>query len=176
MRIPLSTISYGPLVQTWCLCEYPNHPDGCGNYLEKDWCPPQVPVFPTMVDISSYKIIRGHNQEMFTLRLRPGELPSMWLFYKSFDLEEWARKLQELHPSRSDAQARIPYLWQKKTYDAVYAEAEYFRWTLEKPSTLIRRPEANGVNLFATCRVNGGPQLERNPRDIVYLMAMVGLT
>lgn len=172
-RIPLAIISYGPLVREWCKLEYPNHTEGCQNEGDKNWCPPKVQAFPEMVSTERYNIIRGHSGEMFLLKLKPGELPTMWLFLRRFDLKAYAEALQKRHPSRTDAQARIPYLWHGKVYDAVYADAERFRWYLKNPSVLIRRPEANGVNLFATCRVNGGPQLEKNPQDIVYLMAMV---
>ena len=176
MMFPLSIISYGPLVREWCKLEYPRHPEGCPNENDKFWCPPKVQVFPEMVNTERYNIIRGHNGQMFLMRLKPGEEPSMWLFVKRFDLGAWVKKFLEKNPGRSDAQARIPYLWHTKIYRTLYADAELFRWTLESPSILIMRPEANGVNLFATCRVNGGPQLEKNPRDIVYFLAIVGLT
>ena len=77
MRLPLSTISYGLTVRNWCCLEYPNHPDGCQNYLDKDWCPPKVKEFPAGADVSSYNLIRGHNDEMFLLRLKPGLSPTM---------------------------------------------------------------------------------------------------
>lgn len=175
MRLPLSIVSYGPSVTNWCCLPYPNHPDGCGNYLDKDWCPPAAPLFPHGLDISNYDTIRGHNDEMFLLKLKNNKEPTMWLFIRKFDLGSFARNLQEKHPSRSDKQARIPYLWHTKIYEKVYAEAQEYRWKVNKPTILLKRPEANGVNLFATCRVNGGPQLEKNPQETVYMMAILAL-
>ena len=173
MRLPLSTISYGPLVRSWCYLEYPNHPEGCQNYLEKDWCPPKVEEFPAGADISNYNLIRGHDDEMFLLRLKPGLEPTMWLFIRHFDLAGWVKKLRDAHPRMSDAQARIPYLYHDRVYNRIYADAEAFRWGLGKPAILLRRPEANGVNLFATSRVNGGPQPEKNPQVDAYFMAIL---
>lgn len=176
MRLPLSIVSYGPLVRTWCGLEYPGHPEGCTNYLEKDWCPEQASEFPVNFDTSHYQLIRGHNDEMFLLRLKKGQVPTMWLFIEEFDLKAFVKGLRKKHDHLSDAQARIPYLWHTKVYNRVYARCQKFRWTIGQPTDLLKRPEANGVNLFATCRANGGPQLEKNPRDTVYMMAMVGIT
>ena len=173
MRLPLSIISYGPLVTSWCYLEYPNHPDGCPNYCDKDWCPPKVAEFPAGADVSSYNVIRGHNDEMFLLKLKTDMEPTMWLFIRHFNLKAWVKKLRDKHPKMSDAQARIPYLYHDRVYTQIYADAERFRWTLGCPTILLRRPEANGVNLFATSRVNGGPQLEKNPQDDVYFMGIL---
>lgn len=176
MRLPLSTVSYGPLVTAWCLCEYRNHPDGCPNYGDKDWCPPQAHEFPSGVDISNYNVIRGHNDEMFLLRLKPGMEPTMWLFIRRFDLKGWVKKLRDANPKMSDRQARIPYLYNDRVYRQIYADAESYRWTLGKPTILLRRPEANGVNLFGTSRSNGGPQLQKNPVDDAHFMAILAET
>ncbi|KKN47911.1 hypothetical protein LCGC14_0658100 [marine sediment metagenome] len=174
MQLPLSTISYGPLVTSWCCWEYPNHPNGCQNFYDKEWCPPKVEEFPAGVDVSNYNLTRGHNDEMFLLRLKPGLEPTMWLFIRHFNLKGWVKGLRKEHPQMSDNQARIPYLYNDKVYSQIYADAEAYRWGVSRPTILLRRPEANGVNLFATCRVNGGPQLERNPRNDVYFMAILG--
>ena len=174
MRLPISTISYGLTVRNWCFLEYPNHPDGCQNYLDKDWCPPKVAEFPAGIDISSYDETHGHNYEMSLLRLKPGLEPTMWLFIRHFDLQGWVKGLRKEHPQMSDNQARIPYLYNDKVYRQIYADAEAYRWVVGRPTILLRRPEANGVNLFATCRVNGGPQLEKNPRNDTYFMAILG--
>lgn len=146
---------------------------GCPNYDDKEWCPPRISAFPGKIDTSNYETFEGYNAEMFLLRLKKGMRPTMWLFVKRFNLKGFADNLQAKNPGLSDAQARIPYLWHGKIYKEIYTVAEKFRWTVDKPTILLKRPEANGVNLFATCRVNGGPQLKKNPRDIVYLMAMV---
>lgn len=130
-------------------------------------------MFPDLIDISSYKF-RDYG-EMTIMKLRKGKDPTMWLFYQEFDIGKWVEEFLEKHPTRTEKQARIPYLWQRKIYDKVYAEANAFSWTLGKPAQLLKRPEANGVNLFSTCRVNGGPILESNPQKKIYLMAILGL-
>jgi len=173
IQLPLSIVSYGPLVTSWCYLEYPNHPDGCPNYLEKDWCPPTVAEFPTGADVSNYDMIRGHNDEMFLLKLKPDMAPTMWLFIRHFNLKDWVKRLRDEHSFMSDAQARVPYLYHDRVYNRIYADAESFKWSLGRPAILYRRPEANGVNLFATSRVNGGPQPKKNPQDDVYLMAIL---
>ena len=173
MKIPLTKIVHGSLVTSWCCWEYPSHPDGCGNYLDKKWCPPQAPMFPNILDVSNYK--SKDYGDMTITELREDKDPTMWLFYKEFNIGEWVNGFLEAHPSRSEKQARIPYLWQDKVYKQVYSEAMAFSWTLGKPSQLLERPEATGVNLFSTIRVNGGPVLKRNPKQKLYLMCILGL-
>lgn len=177
--IALRIISYGPLVCLWCLKSYPRHPDGCGNYCDKSWCPPQAPVFPDMFDVSNYNIIEGgysHGDanRMHLLKLKPGEDPTLWLVIEPFNLGEWVRKLRAKTPSMSDAQARIPYLYQDRVRRRLEAKTQSYRWVRSFPMEILMRPEANGVNLFATLRVNSGFQLEKNPMEMVYFISMIG--
>lgn len=173
MKIPLSKIVFGSFFTSWCVCAYPNHPDGCGNYLKKKWCPPFAHLFPCRLSTRNYEYTL-YDEGLDILKLREGEEPTMWLFYTEFDLGEWARNLQKEHPWLSDRQVRIPYLWQDKVYSTLYSEANLYQWTVSKPCQLLKRPEANGVNLFSTSRINGGPVLEKNPQEKVYMMAILG--
>jgi len=171
--IPLKTISYGPLVSAWCLCTYPNHQDGCKWYLGRESCPPQAPEFPTMYDTSNYYTITGHNAEMFMLRLKPGREPTIWFGVREFNLGQWVKTQKEKHPHRSDKQIRIPYLWQPKQEKKLAAEMQIERWTRSYPTEVLIRPEANLVNIFGTMRAHGHP-LEKNPKDRIQLVAMIG--
>ena len=130
-------------------------------------------MFPCLFDVSNYRI--KEYGDMAIMELKEGESPTMWLFYEEFNIGKWVDDFLEKHPTRSVKQARIPYLWQGKIYKKVYAEANAYKWALGRPSQLLERPEANGVNLFSTCRVNGGPVLERNPEKKLYLMGLLGL-
>lgn len=176
--VALRIISYGPLVRLWCLKPYPRHPDGCGNHCDKSWCPPQAPIFPEMFDVSNYSVIggeqRGKGRYMRLLKLRHGEDPTLWLFIEPFNLGEWVRGLRKRNPNMSDAQARIPYLYQDRVRKKLEAKTNSFRWGKPYSMEILMRPEANGVNLFATLRVNTGFQLERNPKEMVYFISMIG--
>lgn len=176
--IPLHTVSYGPLVSLWCLWEYPRHPDGCVNYHKKLECPPYARQFPEMFNVENYEIIEGHNGEMFLLKLKSGCEPTLWLIYEVFDMKAWIKKLQVDNPALSEAQCRIPYLWQPKVEDCLEARIQRLRWDKPYPIDFLLRPEANEVNLFGTWGANatqyGLPRLEKNPVDKIYLLAMFG--
>lgn len=148
MIIPLGKVVHGEFYTSWCLLPYPGHPDGCPMYGTRDECPPYAPLFEAVVE------------------------PPFYLAVQEFDLEGWVKKLQAEHPSRSEAQCRIPYLWQGKVKRELLAEANKFLWTFPG-GVILERPEANGVNLFATCRLQG-MELEKNPQKVVKVMMIIG--
>lgn len=176
--IPLKTVSYGPLVTSWCCWEYPRHPNGCGNYADKEDCPPYALLFPSMFDVSNYEIIEGHGGEMFLLKLKRGREPTLWLAYELFDMRAWIEKLQKDNDKISEAQCRIPYLWQPKAEKRLETKIQSFRWGKPFPTDYLLRPEANGVNLFGTWNANakpyGHPPMDKNPEDEIRLLGMLG--
>ncbi len=181
ITLPLEAVVYGPRVSLWCLCSYPRHPDGCNNYGRKEICPPKVRVFPSMFDVSGYEVVNPDilvDNPMYLMRLMPGREPTLWFILETFDLEKWSEDLRAKNPhyKMSDAQTRIPYLWQPSLEKRVVAEANLFKW--RNPSIrfdVLPRPEANEVNIFSTCAIHG-VKLERNPQKTVYQVVMIGKT
>ena len=66
---------------------------------------------------------------------------------------------------------RNPRYWQKGVTNKILNEARAFLWGFPE-GFVLTRPEANGVNLFSTCRIHG-IKLERNPQVIVKKMMII---
>ena len=128
----------------WCKLPYPNHKKGCPNYGKKD-CPPKADFFKNIIK-SPFKLVAVN-----------------------FNLEEHAKKIKEKHPNWSDRKARCVLYWQKKIDKKLKQECE----KIKDDNIILYRPEAHGVNLFATCK-SIGLILERNPKKYVWKMAILG--
>lgn len=128
----------------WCKLPYPNHKKGCPNYGKKE-CPPKASFFENIIS------------------------PPFKLIAVRFDLEEHAKKMKEKHPDWSDKKARCLLYWQKGVDKKLKQECE----KIADNNIILYRPEAHGVNLFATCK-NIGLVLEKNPKKYVWKMAIIG--
>lgn len=133
----------------WCKLPYPNHPRGCPNYGKKKTCPPNSKSFEDLVR------------------------PPFFLVIRPFNLEAHARRMKERHPEWSDRQCRNLLYWQKKVDKELREEATAFIESRDDDLVLLETPEANGVDVFKTCK-NVGIILERNPRKIVKKIMIVG--
>jgi hypothetical protein len=111
-------------------------------------CPPDAPLFDELVE------------------------PPFYLVLQEFDLEKWVKSLKEKHSGMTEAQCRIPYLWQGRVRKSLLAEANKFLWSFPR-GVILEKPEANGVNCFSTCRLHG-VKLEKNPQKIVKIMMIIG--
>ena len=111
-------------------------------------CPPQAPMFDELVE------------------------PPYFLVMQELDLEEQELVMKRRHPEWSSRMCRNPRYWQGKLMHNLIAEAKTLAWKVPDP-VILKRPEANGVNLFSTCRLHG-IRLERNPHRIVKKMVIVG--
>lgn len=133
----------------WCLLPYPNHPKGCPNYGKKQICPPFSKPFKELVESPFYLVIQ------------------------TFDLEAQAKRMKERHPHWTDRQSRNCLYWQRGLMKRLRIEARKFIDSQDHGLMLLEIPEANGVDLFNTCK-NLGIILERHPRKTVKKMMMIG--
>lgn len=145
-----SKIIYGPYVEMWCQLEYPGHKNGCDNYLKNPDCPPLTKPY--------YHLIA----------------PPYYFGIHRFNVRQWIEEMQEKHPSRSEAQCRIPYLWQSKQNKVL----EDGLWEFGKDTGLISpkvltRPEKYYVNIFSTCRLHK-IDIDKHPNDEITLVGMMG--
>lgn len=137
-------------VREWCRLPYPNHPSGCPNYGKRPCCPPHAKLLGEWFDLNK---------------------PVAFVVAK-FDLAEHAEKMKLKNPQFSERQARCCLYWQgtvrkalRKATCAAMANGHYTAFT--------DLPEAMGLNLFRTMH-NLGLALERNPKQFVYKIAMLG--
>lgn len=135
-------------MREWCKLSYPSHPDGCPMYGTRRSCPPQAPLLEDVAESPFYLVLQ------------------------EFDLEQQAERMRLRHPEWSVKMCRNSRYWQKGFEKRILAEAQKFLWRFPQ-GVILTRPEANGVNLFSTCRLHN-IRLERNPRKIVKKMVLVG--
>lgn len=132
--------------RAWCKLPYPGHPKGCPNYGKRPACPPQAPLFGSLVE------------------------PPFFLVAVKFNLADWARRLKMRHPGWSDRQARCCLYWQGKVRKRLREECEKLA---SGGDVILYSPEANGVHVFKTCGTVG-IKLERNPQTTVWKIAIIG--
>lgn len=150
MIVPLERVIYGEYVRGWCKLPYPKHPNGCSMYGLRPDCPPEAPMFDKVIEAPYFLVIQ------------------------EFDLEIQEEEMKRRHPEWSRKMCRNPRYWQKGLLKRLMLEAQEF--LLQNPisnALILKRPEANGVNLFSTCRIHG-IKLERNPQKIVKKMVIIG--
>ncbi len=178
---PLDVIEVRKLVvdayyQTWCCIPYPGNPDGCpAVYTTKrriplEQCPFDAPYLLDFVDLSAYERKDPRCSEV--LVLKDGFEPSIWLLVRRFDLEGQRLRMKKKHGDWSDKMCRNSRYWQKRVRRNLKADSNSLKWRIPFPTVMIIRPEAHGVNLFATCR-HHGLTLKPNPLEEAYLMYMV---
>jgi len=132
-----------------CLLPYPNHKHGCPNFGKKEDCPPSAKFFSRLI------------------------LIPMFLVGVKFDLEKHMKRMKDRHPDWSDRQAKCLLYWQGTVNKALREECE--KISSNHPNYLVLyKPEANGVNVFATCR-SLGIILERSPKKYVWKIAIMGI-
>ena len=133
----------------WCLLPYKNHKNGCPNYGKRKTCPPFAKKFEELVEAPFY------------------------LVTQEFDLEVQKKKMKEKHPNWTENQSKNLLYWQKglikKLKDEAYEQAN----VLGTDFIVLEVPEANGVNVFQTCK-NVGIILEKNPQKKVIKVMVIG--
>jgi len=150
MIVPLQKVIWGEYVRDWCKLPYPYHREGCPMYGFLPICPPEAPMINEIAQDPFYLVIQG------------------------FDLEDQEKRMKRRHPEWSSKMCRNPRYWQRTLLKRLMLEAQEFLLRNPVPSPIIlQRPEANGVNLFSTCRLHG-IRLEVNPQKTVRKMVMIG--
>jgi len=141
-----------PAVRDWCRMPYPDHPKGCPNYGRRAYCPPYAPMLGEFFDLSK----------------------SVAFVIAKFDLAEHAGEMKRRNPRFSERQARCCLYWQGKVRKAL-RKATCAVMATSHHTAFTDIPEAMGLNLFRTMH-NLGLKLERNPKQFVYKIAMLGET
>jgi len=150
MELNPSKIISGPYVEMRYQMKYPNHPNGCDNYLKNPDCPPLTKPYNHLIS------------------------PPYYVGVLEFNIRQWIEDMQEKHPKMSELQCRIPYLWQSKQDKILEAGLREFAKDVGLPGLrILTRPEKYYVNIFSTCRLHG-IKIDRDPKDVVTLVGMMG--
>lgn len=150
MILKLDTVIAHPKVMEMCKIPYEGYPNGCPMYDKRPSCPPQTKMYDELID------------------------PPYFLVIQEYDLQAQMKRMRNTHPSWSDKQCANSRYWQKGFNNSIEKEAkEYIKTTMRDGGILIR-PEANGVNLFATCAHHGIILERKYPLKVVKKMVMIG--
>lgn len=135
----------------WCKLPYPNHPKGCPNYINKPKCPPYAPFIEDIFDLSS----------------------PIYIVFSDFDLEKHVKYMKEKHPEWSDRQLRNVLYWQNKSRKQLRNRV-IVAMNLLKTTASTFAPEANGVNVYATCFLSGLKLEKIKNLKICHHVALIG--
>jgi hypothetical protein len=138
-------------VRALCAKPYPLHPRGCPNFFSRPTCPPAVPCFDRVFDLSK----------------------PVYAVVNEFDIGAHVERMRTSHPEWSDRQLRCVLYWQAGARKLLKAKvAEALRLLPGYKATAC--PEGMGVNVTETMR-RVGVLLEWPPmrfaRQIAFLAA-----
>jgi len=136
-------------VPNWCQLPYPRHPKGCPNYDKRENCPP--------------------NTEPITNLIKPPFL----LVGIRFNLGGHIKRMKEIHPEWSNAQARCVLYWQNKVMKRLREECEHVKNRIPNPKVFYC-PEGYYVNVFKTASMVG-IKLKTRPKKYVWKIAIIGV-
>ena len=134
----------------WCKLPYPNHPDGCPNYGQRNYCPPYAPLVSDFFDFSK----------------------QYWFLITEFDLAAHVDAFRIKQPSWSERRLKCVLYWQNKVRSIQRQQIIEFR--LAHPNTVFTQlPEAMNTNVLRTLqslRIN----FETKPEKKVLKVALLG--
>lgn len=139
--------------RSMCVLEYKNHKKGCPNYGKKKDCPPLVPMFDEIFDISK----------------------PIYAIFSTYDLFSHTEKMKQRHPEWTETQRLNVLYWQGTARK--YLKENISRFNCEfrqKGYYSTTSPEAMGVDVTATLK-NAGIELEWPARKTVYKIAFAGI-
>jgi hypothetical protein len=137
--------SIGP----WCKLPYPGHPKGCVNFDKRIGCPPKSEFFQNIITAPFF------------------------LAAQKFVIASYSEKIKNKIPNWTDRQASCLKYYQKSVSKKIKEEAKTFIESKKQNLILIERPEANGIDIFNTCK-NIGIFLDRNPKKIMWKIMLIG--
>jgi predicted metal-binding protein len=139
-----------PAVRRLCYKAYPNHPKGCPNFDKKDGCPPGAPDIRDTLDF---------------------EKP-IYAVWNKFPFGDHVRKMLACHPDWSHRQLECCLYWQGTARKQL---REHINTALAElgPATVVKTPEAQGVNVTETMK-KIGIELEWPPKEWAYQVALIG--
>ncbi len=135
-----------------CLRAYPNHKNGCPNYHKKQGCPPGVPIFNTVYDLSK----------------------PIYAIYNKFDFKGHVDRMREKHPNWSKRQLECCLYWQGTARKRLRERIEIFKKAVSEEYIVNGNPEAMWVNVTETMK-RVGIELEWPPVNVAYQIAMAGI-
>ncbi|WP_321471092.1 hypothetical protein [uncultured Paludibaculum sp.] len=149
--IRLPTVVIDRKMQGMCRLPYPNHARGCPNFGLKVGCPPNVPLFPEVYDMTK----------------------PVYAIVNRFDFGAHVAKMRAAHPDWTDRQLTCCLYWQGTARKALKrAIADFER--LFPDHTVDTCPEAKGVNVTATLQAVG-INLEWPPQAVACQVALAGV-
>lgn len=134
-----------------CIHPYPGHPNGCPNYNRKPGCPPKAQMLANV------------------LRL---DMP-VFAIWNVFDLASHVERMRAKHPTWSQRQLVCCLYWQPGARKALARELVTFCREAGGETSIIRCPEAMGVNITETMR-QVGVELEWPPVSRAVQVALAG--
>ena len=139
--------------RSMCVLPYKNHKNGCPNYGKRDDCPPFVPMFDEVFDISK----------------------PIYAILSTFDLLSHTEKMKKKHPEWNEAQCLNVLYWQGTVKKKLKENIKTFNYTFRQLGYYsTTTPEAMGVDVTQTLK-NSGIILEWPARKTVYKVALAGI-
>ena len=149
--IKLNKIAFSKHTRDWCRLPYPNHKHGCPNYNKSDRCPPKAPFLYSVFHITD----------------------PIYLVHSEFNLTAHVIKMKQKHPQWTDRQLRNVLYWQNTSRKQLRQRIEetHIWFNTNHAETT---PEAMGVNVYVTARLNGLKLDRIRHLDICRHVAIVG--
>lgn len=139
-------------VRALCSLPYPGHEKGCPKYGTRDTCPPNAPLFDEWFDLS---------------------IP-IYAVYITFDLAAHIERLRTAHPDWDEGQLEDWNHWYAEARDALRAEVARFLEVYPE-YTVVKCPEAMGVNITATAAAAGIHLEWKQPIKTIHRIALAGV-
>lgn len=134
----------------WCKLPYPDHPHGCPNYGQRNYCPPYAPEIGIFLNLY---------------------LPH-WFLITEFDLQSHVEAFAIKHPSWSKRRLKCVLYWQNKVRSIQREQIADFR--TRHPGTIFTQlPEAMDVNVLRTLQ-SLKIDFETKPEKKVLKVALIG--
>ena len=133
----------------WCKLPYSGHPKGCVNFNKRVGCPPNSKFFGDLISAPFF------------------------LVAQEFDLSEQVEILNKKESNLEDKRAFCLDYYRGSFSKKIKEEAEAFLESRNQDLFLLERPEANGVDIFNTCK-NVGILLERDPKRKFWKVILIG--
>jgi len=143
------------LVHKLCLRPYPNHKKGCPNFGKKKDCPPGIPKFDVVYDLSK----------------------PVYAIYNGFDFKGHVDRMRERHPDWSRRRLECCLYWQGTARKKLKERIEIFKnisLITMYDYVITAVPEAMGVDVTETMK-RVGIELEWPPVNVAYQIAIAGI-
>jgi len=135
-------------VRGLCVLPYEGHPKGCSNFNKRSNCPPIIPTFSKVVDISK----------------------PIYVIWNVFDFGSHIQKMKDKHPKWSQRQLECCLYWQGSARKKLKEKIEEFKKIYPDYQISIC-PEGMGINITETMK-QLGVELEWPPKNKTYQVAL----